>query len=206
MENDDTTILALTLGIPSATLLSIALLLAIRFQYRPLQRREDLNPTVPTNSPAPSDPVDPYYGIPLEQRPPRIIAPIPRRPIPLDDFARVAGSEEGVPESTSPIIPEKRPPTPPRRRMPLVVISTTASTEDLPYTPRSPTPGEYAHYRENGRGFNVGCDIRVTAPPTHNYTWDANPPAPSAPVSPSEFWDNITIPLSAYFPAPRWWA
>ncbi len=39
-------------------------------------------------------------------------------------------------------------------------------------------------------------------PPTHDHTWDANPPAPSAPVSPSEFWDNITIPLSAYIPAP----
>ncbi len=49
----------------------------------------------------------------------------------------------------------------------------------------------------------MGHDIRVTAPPTHDHTWDADPAAPSAPVSPSEFWDNITIPLSAYIPAPR---
>ncbi len=67
MENDNTMILAISLGIPSATLLSIVLILAIRFCYRPLQRIEHLTPTVPTNSPAPSDLVDPYYGILLEQ-------------------------------------------------------------------------------------------------------------------------------------------
>ncbi len=49
----------------------------------------------------------------------------------------------------------------------------------------------------------MGCDIQVTAPCTHDHTWDANPLALSAPVSPSEFWDNITIPYSAYFPVPR---
>ncbi len=160
MENDDATILALALGIPSATLLSIALLLAFRFQYRPLQRREVLTPTVPTNSPAPSDPVDPYYGIPLEQRPPRIVAPLPHRPILIDNFTRIARSEEGgIPESISPVIPERRPPTPPRRRTPIVVVSPTTSAKDPPYAPRSPSPGEYAHYRENGRGFDVGHDI-----------------------------------------------
>ncbi len=67
MENDDAMILAISLGIPSTTLLSIVLILAIRFHYRPLQRIEHLAPTVPTNSPAPSDLIDPYYGIPLEQ-------------------------------------------------------------------------------------------------------------------------------------------
>ncbi len=136
MKNNDTTILALALGIPSATLLSIALLLAFRFQYRPLQRREFPTPTVSTNSPAPTDLVDLYYGIPLEQRPPRIIAPIPRRPILLDDFDRVAGSEEGgVPELISPIIPERRPPTPPGRHTPIIVVSPTTSAEDPPYAP-----------------------------------------------------------------------
>ncbi len=49
----------------------------------------------------------------------------------------------------------------------------------------------------------MGHDIRVTAPPTCDRTWDADPAAPSAPVSPSEFWDNVTIPLSAYLPAPQ---
>ncbi len=40
MEKDNTSILAITLGIPSATLLSIALILTIRFRYRPLQQIE----------------------------------------------------------------------------------------------------------------------------------------------------------------------
>ncbi len=71
--------------------------------------------------------------------------------------------------------------------------------------PRSPSPGEYTHYRNNGRGFDVGRDIQVTAPPTRDHTWDASPAAPSAPVSPSEFWDNITIPLSAYNPCSMQW-
>ncbi len=78
MDSNDATILALALGIPSATLLSIAFLLALRIEHRQLQARRIRNPTVPTNSPAPSPPpVDPYYGIPLEQRPPRILAPLP---------------------------------------------------------------------------------------------------------------------------------
>ncbi len=203
MDSNDTTILALSLGIPSATLLSIAFLLVLRIEYRQLQARRIPNPTVPTNTPAPPSPVDPYYGIPLEQRPPRILAPLPRRPIPLNEFNRAVRSEEGGnSESTNPNIPPPRPPTPPCRHMPVIIISLTVSTEDPPYAPRSPSPGEYARYQDNGRGFDVGCDIRVTAPATRDHTWDANPPAPSAPVSPSEFWDNVTIPLSAYIPAP----
>ncbi len=52
MENDDARIIAISLGIPSTTLLSIALILAIRFHYRPLQRIEAPNtaPTVTTDS------------------------------------------------------------------------------------------------------------------------------------------------------------
>ncbi len=140
MDSDDATTLTLALGIPSATLLSIAFLLTLRIQHRQLQRREDLTPTVPTDSPAPRpdspDLVDPYYGIPLEQRPPRIIAPIPHRPIPINDFTRVTElNEGGIPESISPVIPEGRPPTPPRRRTPIIVISPTTPTEDPPYAP-----------------------------------------------------------------------
>ncbi len=78
MDSNDATILALALGIPSTTLLSIAFLLALRIQYQQLQARRIRNPTVPTNSPALfPPPVDPYYGILLEQRPPRILAPLP---------------------------------------------------------------------------------------------------------------------------------
>ncbi len=203
MDSNDATILALALGIPSATFLSIAFLLVLRIQHRQLQAWRILNPTVSTNSPTPPSPVDPYYGIPLEQRPPRIVAPLPRWPIPLNEFNRAAGSEERPAESISPSIPPPRPPTPPRRHMPVIIISPTTTTEDSLYAPRSLSPGEYTHYWDNGRGFDVGHDIRVTAPPTCDHTWDANPAAPSAPVSPSEFWDNITIPYSTYFPAPR---
>ncbi len=113
MDSNNATILALSLGIPSATLLSIAFLLVLRIEYRQLQARRIPNPTVPTNSPAPPSPVDPYYGIPLEQRPPRILAPLPRRPIPLDEYNRVARSEDrGDSEATNPDIPLPRPPTP----------------------------------------------------------------------------------------------
>ncbi len=97
----------------------------------------------------------------------------------------------------------RRSPAPPRMRTPIIVISPSTTAENSPNVLRSPTPGEYAYYWDNGRGFDMGCDIRVTAPPTCDHTWDANPPAPSAPVSPSEFWDNVTIPLSAYLPAPH---
>ncbi len=204
MDSNDTTILALALGIPSATLLSIAFLLVLRIQHRQLLAQRIPNPTVPTNTPVPSPPpVDPYYGILLEQRPPRVNAPLPRRPIPLNEFDRAARSEENSLRSVSPIFTAPRPPTPPRRRTPVIVVSPTTSADDHPYAPQSPSPGEYAHYRENGRGFDVGRNIRVTAPLTRDHTWDADPPAPSAPVSPSEFWDNITIPLSAYIPNPR---
>ncbi len=205
MDSNDATILALALGIPSTTLLSIAFLLALRIQHRQLQARRIPNPTVPTNFPAPSPPpVDPYYGIPLEQRPPRILAPIPQQPIPLREFDRIVRTSEGrISESTSPVIPETRPSTAPRRHTPIVILSPTNSTNDPPDAPQSPTPSEYAYYRDNDRGFDVGHDIRVTAPPTRDHTWDADPPAPSALVSPNEFWDNITIPLSAYIPNPR---
>ncbi len=194
MDSNDATILALALGIPSATFLSIAFLLVLRIQHRQSQARRIPNPP---------SPIDPYYGVLLEQRPPRILAPLPRRPIPLHQFNRATREEEGNSESTNPDIPLPRPPTPPCRHTPVIILSPTVSATDSPYAPRSPSPGEHAHYRDNGRGLNVGHDIRVTAPSTRDHTRDANPTASSAPVSPSEFWDNVTIPLSAYIPALR---
>ncbi len=140
MDSNDTTILALALGIPSAMFLSIAFLLVLRIQHRQLQARRIPNPTVPTNSPAPPSPVDPYYGIPLEQRPPKIVAPLPRRPIPLNEFDRISRSEEGSLQSIPPILPAPRPPTPPRRRTPFIIVSPTTSADDHPYAPRSPSP------------------------------------------------------------------
>ncbi len=74
MENDDAPIIAISLGIPSATLISIALILTIRFCYRSLRQVEapHITPTVTTTPTLESD------GILLEQQPPRIVAPIPR--------------------------------------------------------------------------------------------------------------------------------
>ncbi len=51
MDSNDATILALSLGIPSATFLSIAFLLALRIQHRQLQARE---------TPTPHSPYSPY--------------------------------------------------------------------------------------------------------------------------------------------------
>ncbi len=97
----------------------------------------------------------------------------------------------------SPIIPARKPPTPPRRCTPIIVVSPTTSAEDPPYAPRSPSPGKYAHYRDNGMGFDVGHDIRTVTPlNTHDHTWDEHPqpqlvqassgitsPFPTAPTS-----------------------
>ncbi len=184
MDSNNATILALALGIPCATVLPIACLLTLRISHRQLLACRIRNPTVPTNSPAPSPPpVDPYYGIPLEQRPPRILAPLPRRPISIDDLARAAGQEAvdgGISRSVSTEVPEGNPPTPPRRRQPIIVLSPSNTAAESPSINPSPSPGKYGHYRNNGRGFDVGRDIRVTAPSTHDSTWDANPTAPSA--------------------------
>ncbi len=100
-----------------------------------------------------------------------------------------------------PKVPEGNPPTPPRRRQPIIILSpsTTAAESSTVHPSTSTSDG---HYRGNGRRFDVGRDIRVTTPSTHNHTRDTDPTASSAPVSPSEFWDNVTIPLSAYIPAP----
>ncbi len=206
MDSNNATILALALGIPCATVLSIACLLTLRISHRQLLARRIRNPTVPTNSPAPSPPpVDPYYGIPLEQRPPRILTPLPRRPISIDSLAGIARQEtvdRGISRSVSTEVPEGNPPTPPRRCQPIIIVSpsTTAAESSTVHPSTSTSDG---HYWSNGRRFDVGRDIRITTPSTDDHTRDTNPTASSAPVSSSEFWDNITIPLSAYFPAPR---
>ncbi len=66
MENDDAKIIALALGIPSATFVSLALLIAISFHYNLINRigRQRTTPTVPTT---PTNNVD---AILLEQLPP----------------------------------------------------------------------------------------------------------------------------------------
>ncbi len=206
MDSNNATILALALGIPCATVLSIACLLTLRISHQQWLARRIRNPTVPTNSPAPSPPPeDPYHGIPLEQRPPRILAPIPRRSISIDSLARIARQETvdgGISRSVSTEVPEGNPPTPPRRRQPVIIVSpsTTAAESSTVHPSTSTSDG---HDWNNSRRFDVGRDIRIATPSTDDHTRDTNPTASSAPVSSSEFWDNITIPLSAYFPAPR---
>ncbi len=73
MENDNAKIIALALGIPSATFVSLALLIAISFHYNLIHRigRQRTTPTVPTT------PTNDVNAIPLEQLPPRILTPIP---------------------------------------------------------------------------------------------------------------------------------
>ncbi len=206
MDSNDATILALALGIPSTTLLSIAFLLALRIQHRQLQARRIPNPTVPTNFPAPSPPpVDPYYGIPLKQRPPRILAPIPQQPIPLHEFGQ---NSEGRARGgfLSRLLPSYRRqgllPLPEGAR-----LSSSSPSPTLPMIPWMPLdlphPANTPITEITAGDSTWAATYESPPPPTCDHTWDADPPAPSAPVSPNEFWDNITIPLSAYIPNPR---
>ncbi len=184
MDSNNATILALALGIPCATVLSIACLLTLRIRHRQLLARRIRNPTVPTNSPAPSPPpVDPYYGIPLERRPPRILAPLPRRSISIDSLARVARQEVGdrISRSVSTEVPEGRPPTPPRRRQPVIILSPSTTAAESSTVHPSPSSSEGGHYRNNSRRLNMGRDVRITASPPHDHTRSTTPTAPSAP-------------------------
>ncbi len=130
--------------------------------------------------------------------------PIPQWPILINRFIREQEGDKILFEETSPVILERRPPTPPRRRMPIVILSPTSSADSTPYAPRSPSPGTYAQFvTQSGIGFDVGRDIRPIAPITSYDPWaDRNTaPAPPAKMDASEFWDNVKIPYSAYFPS-----
>ncbi len=92
MENEDAKIIALALGIPSATFVSLAILIAVSFHYNLVerirrQRRHPTLATIPTNN---------DDAIPLEQLPPRIHAPIPRHAISVDDLISNNQHEEEV--------------------------------------------------------------------------------------------------------------
>ncbi|PBK90553.1 hypothetical protein ARMGADRAFT_1082812 [Armillaria gallica] len=193
MENDDAQIVALALGIPSATLLSIALLLAVRFRYRPLQRLEAA-PATPTVVPTPTNsPANDVDAILLEQQSPRILAPIPRHPIPLDELARAGRREEkDLPEPPTPIIEERRSPTPPRRGDSLYIVTPANSPTPTTHVPRTPSPGTYSRTSARG-GFFVGRDTRSLAPSTSHDPWAERNPAP-APIAPADayqdYWDQ----------------
>ncbi len=63
----------------------------------------------------------------------------------------------------------------------------------------------YARFAVCTGGFDVGRDTRPIAPTTSYDPWgDRNAaPPPTADIAPDEFWDNIDIPYSAYFPSDR---
>ncbi len=205
MENNDAKIIALALGIPSTTFLSLALLIAITFHCNLVNRigRHHAPPTVATT---PNNDVD---AIPLEQLPPRILAPVPRHPIPIHDLIgdNQYEEEEVVDEPANPAILEGRPPTPTGRSSPIIIHTSTdpPSPNYILYVPRTPSPSTYARFATRVGGFDVGRDIRPITPATNYDTWaDRHPtPPPAAGITSSEFWDNIDIPYSAYFPAPR---
>ncbi len=203
MERGNITILAASLA-PATTFLTTTLIIAIRFHYGPLQWVEVPNatPTIIINQQ-----INPNHDIPLEQQP-WIVAPIPQWPILINSLDRVKEREEVISESTSPVLPERRPPTTPRRHTPIIVLSPTTSAESTSYAPRSPSPSEYTCYISNGRGFDMGHNIRPITPhnDSRDHIWDDAPsgdnnaPPPSALISSNEFWDNITILYCTYLP------
>ncbi|PBK91281.1 hypothetical protein ARMGADRAFT_1082088 [Armillaria gallica] len=73
----------------------------------------------------------------------------------------------------------------------------------VPYVLRTPSPSMYTRFATHVRGFNVGQDNRPVAPTTNYDPWaDRYPtPPPAAGIASKEFWDNIDIPYSAYFPS-----
>ncbi len=200
MENDDAKIIALALGIPSATFVSLALLITISFHYNLINRigRQRATPTVPTT---PTNDVD---AILLEQLPSRILAPVLRHSIPIHDLLRNNNQhdEEVMGEPTDPENPEGGSPTPTKRRMPIIISTGTPSY--APYVPRTPSPGMYARFAARFGGFEVGWDIRPVTPTTNYDTWaDRHPtPPPAAGIASPDFWDNVNIAYSAYFPSP----
>ncbi len=199
MENNDAKIIALALGILSATFVSLAILIAISFHYNLINRigRQRTPPTVPTT---PTNDVD---AIPLQQLPPRVFAPVPRHPIPIHDLLGNNNQQEVMGESIAPEEQEGGSPTPTRGCTP--IIEPTGDPSYAPYIPRTPSPGTYARFAARVGGFNMGRDIRPVAPVTNYDTWaDRNPaPPPTAGIVSADFWDNVDIPYSAYFPSPR---
>ncbi len=195
MENDDAKIIALALGIPSATFVSLAILIAVSFHYNLVEMDKEDKDATPTLANIPTNDVD---AIPLEQLPPRIHAPVPRHSVSVNDLINnIQHEEEVVDEPPHSEDSEGGSPTPTRRRTPGIPITTADTPQYTPYVPRTPSPGMYARFAARVGGFEVGRDIRPVAPATNYDTWaDRNPtPPPAAGVASSEFWDNVDIPL-----------
>ncbi len=126
MEQDNTIILTSTL-MPSAIILAFAIVLTIWFH-----RTIDELPAPSALTIIINQNINPN-GILLQQQPP-IVAPIPRQPISIHNFSGEQ-EEEVITQSTSPIIQERRPPTPSRRHTPIIIISPTGSADSVAYVP-----------------------------------------------------------------------
>ncbi|PBK89732.1 hypothetical protein ARMGADRAFT_1083688 [Armillaria gallica] len=72
-----------------------------------------------------------------------------------------------------------------------------------PYVSRPPSPSTYTRLAARDGGFDVGCDTRPVIPSTTYDPWAYrdNAPPPPAGIAPDEFWDNVDLPLSTYFPS-----
>ncbi|PBK94601.1 hypothetical protein ARMGADRAFT_1078489 [Armillaria gallica] len=99
-----------------------------------------------------------------------------------------------------------RPPTPPRRRTLFIILSITSSSSSTPYVIQSPSPLSEDVITEHHIQYELGAS-HPNHPITlyYGYTTSnkyARTPAVPSPTSldPSDLWDNITIPYSAYFP------
>ncbi|PBL01532.1 hypothetical protein ARMGADRAFT_1071076 [Armillaria gallica] len=180
MENNNAHIIAISLGIPKAP---------------------HVTPTVTTT------PTNNFDGILLEQQSPRIFTPVPQQPIPINELTRsgINEEEEDIPKSTSLIIWERRSPTTPRRRTPVITIASTIppSPDYASYVSQTPSPGTSTRFTTCVRGFDMGRDTRSITPTTNYDPWADRYPTspPAASIASEEFWDNIDIPYSAYFPS-----
>ncbi len=93
--------------------------------------------------------------------------------VPINNFLanNSQHEEEVVDEPSHSEDTEGGPPTPTRRRTPVIPITTTDTPQYTPYVPRTPSPGTYARFAARVGGFEVGRDIRPVAPTTNYDTW-----------------------------------
>ncbi len=130
--------------------------------------------------------------------------PLPRRSISIDSLARIARQETVDGGFLGRFLPKSRRET----LLPLpegASLSSSSPPQLLPLSPLQsihlPQPATDTTEVMVGDSTWAATYESPPLPPT-TITRDTNPTASSAPVSPSEFWDNVTIPLSAYIPAP----
>ncbi len=110
---------------------------------------------------------------------------------------------EDVLQPSNENIQEGRPPTPPRRCMPFIILSTTISSDSTPYVVWSPFPISDDAQAEHQVWFYLGHHSRPITPggSADNHFEDTWVPvvSPPTPIDPGDLWDNLTIPYSAYF-------